>query len=54
MLYYYDMSHLEYTIYKSYGERAKEDLWYSQAVRVGDVIELAGQGNGYFGVVPCN
>ncbi|KAF4334849.1 L-PSP endoribonuclease family [Fusarium beomiforme] len=38
------MSHLTYTSYEGYGERAKKDLWYSQAVRVGDIIECSGQG----------
>lgn len=38
------MSHLTYTAYEGYGERAKKDLWYSQAVRVGDIIECSGQG----------
>lgn len=38
------MSHLTYTNYEGYGELAKESYWYSQAVRVGDVIELSGQG----------
>ncbi|XWX00658.1 hypothetical protein V2A60_008679 [Cordyceps javanica] len=38
------MSHLTYTSYEGYGERAKKNLWYSQAVRIGDVVECAGQG----------
>ncbi|ESZ98085.1 hypothetical protein SBOR_1541 [Sclerotinia borealis F-4128] len=38
------MSHLNYFSYEGYGQRSKQDLWYSQAVRVGDVIECSGQG----------
>lgn len=38
------MSHLQYHCYKGFGEEKREQLWYSQAVRVGDVIEIAGQG----------
>ncbi|KAL3419423.1 l-psp endoribonuclease family protein [Phlyctema vagabunda] len=38
------MSHLTYTSYEGYGERSKKEIWYSQAVRVGDRIECAGQG----------
>ncbi|KAL6405887.1 RutC family protein yjgH [Ilyonectria robusta] len=38
------MSHLTYTSYEGYGERVKKSLWYSQAVRVGDIIECSGQG----------
>ncbi|PVI02670.1 YjgF-like protein [Periconia macrospinosa] len=38
------MSHLPYFCYKGFGEEKREQLWYSQAVRVGDVIEVAGQG----------
>ena len=38
------MSHLQYYCYKGFGEAKREELWYSQAVRVGDRIECAGQG----------
>jgi hypothetical protein len=38
------MAHLQYHCYKGFGEEKREELWYSQAVRVGDTIELAGQG----------
>ncbi|TGZ85505.1 endoribonuclease L-psp family protein [Ascodesmis nigricans] len=38
------MSHLQCFCYKGFGEEKKEQLWYSQAVRVGDRIECAGQG----------
>ncbi|KAK3721081.1 hypothetical protein LTR37_003371 [Vermiconidia calcicola] len=38
------MSHLKYYSYKGYGESAREKSSYSQAVRVGDRIECAGQG----------
>ncbi|KAL5348129.1 hypothetical protein V498_10713 [Pseudogymnoascus sp. VKM F-4517 (FW-2822)] len=38
------MSHLTYTSYEGYGQRSKKNFWYSQAVRVGDVVECAGQG----------
>ncbi|KAH7131821.1 endoribonuclease L-psp family protein [Dendryphion nanum] len=38
------MAHLHYSCYKGFGEEKREQLWYSQAVRVGDTIELAGQG----------
>ncbi|TFK19800.1 putative translation initiation inhibitor [Coprinopsis marcescibilis] len=38
------MSHLQYYSYKGFGEEAKEKFWYNQAVRVGDRIEISGQG----------
>lgn len=41
------MANLQYSTYErheSYGERAEQELWYSQAVRVGDIIEVSGQG----------
>lgn len=38
------MSHLTYTVYEGYGERATKDYGYSQAVRIGDMIHLSGQG----------
>ncbi|KAM0154654.1 hypothetical protein ACHAQE_005751 [Botrytis cinerea] len=38
------MSNLEYFNYEGYGETtAKQNFWYSQAVRVGDIIECSGQ-----------
>jgi enamine deaminase RidA (YjgF/YER057c/UK114 family) len=39
------MSDLTYTSYEGYGQRAKKNLWYSQAVRVGNIIECSGQGS---------
>ncbi|OJJ07814.1 hypothetical protein ASPVEDRAFT_57078 [Aspergillus versicolor CBS 583.65] len=38
------MSHLEYFNYKGFGEHMRKVLSYSQAVRIGDRIEIAGQG----------
>lgn len=38
------MSNLKYTDYEGFGERMKEALNYSQAVRIGDRIEISGQG----------
>ncbi|OAQ60567.1 L-PSP endoribonuclease family protein [Pochonia chlamydosporia 170] len=38
------MSHLKYFAYEKFGTRQRELYRYSQAVRVGDRIELAGQG----------
>ncbi|KAH7080819.1 Endoribonuclease L-PSP/chorismate mutase-like protein [Paraphoma chrysanthemicola] len=38
------MAHLQYHCYPGFGEAKREELWYSQAVRVGDYIEIAGQG----------
>lgn len=38
------MSHLQYYTYPGFGEFVKEHTHYNQAVRVGDVIEAAGQG----------
>lgn len=38
------MSHLTYYDYPGFGERVRRDQHMSQAVRVGDVIETAGQG----------
>ncbi|KID95218.1 Endoribonuclease L-PSP/chorismate mutase-like protein, partial [Metarhizium majus ARSEF 297] len=38
------MSHLQYYAYEKFGVRQREVVGYSQAVRVGDRIEVAGQG----------
>ena len=38
------MAHLQYYTYPGFGEFVKENTHYNQAVRVGDVIEVAGQG----------
>ena len=38
------MSHLTYSTYKGLGERNREAYHYSQAVRIGDMIDCAGQG----------
>ncbi|KAK4160399.1 Endoribonuclease L-PSP/chorismate mutase-like protein [Cladorrhinum sp. PSN259] len=38
------MSHLSCFNYKGFGEAKCKELWYSQAIRVGDRIECAGQG----------
>lgn len=40
------MSHLKYYSYKGFGQMMTERLRYSQAVRIGDRIEIAGQGKG--------
>jgi hypothetical protein len=39
------MSHLQYYAYEKFGKRQQENWGYSQAVRVGDRIEVAGQGD---------
>ncbi|KAK9374438.1 Endoribonuclease L-PSP/chorismate mutase-like protein [Lipomyces chichibuensis] len=38
------MSNLTYCNYKGFGQKQQENFWYSQAVRIGDRIECAGQG----------
>lgn len=38
------MSHLQYGVYPGMGEWARDKLGYNQAVRVGDRIEISGQG----------
>lgn len=38
------MSNLKYFDYDGYGKFARENYGYSQAVRVGDRIEISGQG----------
>jgi hypothetical protein len=38
------MAHLQYFAYKGVGERNKKNFKYSQAVRISDRIECAGQG----------
>ncbi|CAP61887.1 uncharacterized protein PODANS_5_2120 [Podospora anserina S mat+] len=38
------MSHLPCFCYKGFGEEKRQELWYSQAVRIGDKIECSGQG----------
>lgn len=40
------MSNLTYYNYPGVGERYRESYYYSQACRVGDKIECAGQGAG--------
>jgi enamine deaminase RidA (YjgF/YER057c/UK114 family) len=35
---------LQYYSYEGLGQKQKRDFWYSQAVRIGDRIECAGQG----------
>ncbi|KAK9482232.1 Endoribonuclease L-PSP/chorismate mutase-like protein [Lipomyces starkeyi] len=37
------MSHLQYYNYEGFGKKQQEKFWYSQAVRIGDRIECAGQ-----------
>ncbi|KAK1716000.1 uncharacterized protein BDZ83DRAFT_635321 [Colletotrichum acutatum] len=39
------MSGLQYFSYKGYGEKLLQEMHYSQAVRVGDNIEISGQDN---------
>ncbi|KAF2752846.1 YjgF-like protein [Pseudovirgaria hyperparasitica] len=38
------MSHLEYSAYPGFGTHAAANTHYSQTVRVGDIIKVAGQG----------
>jgi hypothetical protein len=38
------MSHLQYFDYPGFGERTKQYLNSSQAVRIGNRIEISGQG----------
>lgn len=38
------MAHLQYHNYEGVGVKNNQDYWYSQAVRIGDRIECAGQG----------
>lgn len=38
------MSGLQYFSYEGYGVNLLKDMHYSQAVRVGDTIEISGQG----------
>jgi hypothetical protein len=38
------MASLHFTTYPDLGEWAKDNLHYSQAVRIGNVIKIAGQG----------
>ncbi|KAH7092028.1 Endoribonuclease L-PSP/chorismate mutase-like protein [Paraphoma chrysanthemicola] len=38
------MSNLTYSIYEGFGERSKQHFNYSQAVRIGNHIEVSGQG----------
>lgn len=38
------MSHLKFGVYPGFGEYVHEALGYNQAVRVGDRIEISGQG----------
>lgn len=42
----YTMSHPQYFQYKGNGEFHAKNFHYSQAVRVGDIIECSGQGEG--------
>ncbi|KAF2276810.1 YjgF-like protein [Westerdykella ornata] len=38
------MSHLQYFSYEGFGDRVRKDTHYSQAVRIGDVVKISGQG----------
>ncbi|KAF2183459.1 YjgF-like protein [Zopfia rhizophila CBS 207.26] len=38
------MSHLQYFDYEGFGVRVRKETHYSQAVRIGDIIEISGQG----------
>jgi enamine deaminase RidA (YjgF/YER057c/UK114 family) len=38
------MSHLTYTNYEGFREIAKKETHYSQAVRIGDIMQISGQG----------
>ena len=38
------MSHLQYFDYEGFGKRVRQDTHYSQAVRIGNRIEISGQG----------
>ena len=38
------MSHLQYFSYEGFGDRVRKETHYSQAVRIGDKIEISGQG----------
>ncbi|KAI8813054.1 Endoribonuclease L-PSP/chorismate mutase-like protein [Cladochytrium replicatum] len=38
------MSHLQFFSYEGFGDRVKTDTHYNQAVRIGDIIEISGQG----------
>ncbi|CAM1502491.1 Fc.00g044750.m01.CDS01 [Cosmosporella sp. VM-42] len=42
------MSHLKYYAYPGAGEWARDNIGYSQAVRVGDRVECSGQGGWKF------
>ncbi|CAI7653339.1 unnamed protein product [Penicillium discolor] len=38
------MSNLQYFNYDGWGQKAKQNFYYTRAVRIGDRIEYAGQG----------
>lgn len=38
------MTALQFTTYPGLGEWAKESLHYSQAVRIGNIVKISGQG----------
>ncbi|EAT82191.1 hypothetical protein SNOG_10797 [Parastagonospora nodorum SN15] len=40
------MSSLQYFDYEGFGERSKQNLNYSQAVRLPNTIHISGQGEG--------
>jgi hypothetical protein len=40
----FEISSLQYFIYKDFGERSKQEFNYSQAVRIGDRIKVSSQG----------
>ncbi|KFA50973.1 hypothetical protein S40293_07284 [Stachybotrys chartarum IBT 40293] len=42
------MSDLKYFNYEGFGEHARENYGYNQAVRIGDRIEISGQGTSAF------
>jgi hypothetical protein len=52
--YQHTMSKLHYFDYEGFGERNKKNLNYSQAVRIGDRIEISSQGILYHGLLFLN
>lgn len=41
------MAHLPSFVSAGFGEYAKKELWYSQAIKIGNTIECSGQGTPY-------
>ena len=48
----FGMSHLSYIVPPGPGETLRQKHWFSQAVRIGDRIEISGQSKNFYNLAP--